>query len=133
MHCVQNTPGAEFPPELKKLESKIDKSVLKGQNPDCEQYSAFNDVWNIQETELDSYLKEKEISDVFVVGLAMDYCVMCTAKDAAKRGYKTRIVREATMPVDPNAWNTVPQKLEQEHGVEVVHVSEPVLQSLKTQ
>jgi nicotinamidase-related amidase len=57
--------------------------VHKGTHPGVECYSAFGDPWGLITMELPSLLAAKEITDVFVVGLAGDYCVKSTAIDAA--------------------------------------------------
>ncbi|ODQ68554.1 Isochorismatase hydrolase [Nadsonia fulvescens var. elongata DSM 6958] len=118
-HCVQATHGCEFPEEfLKKVdiindadfkpntssvssnttEKKPTNVVLvkKGYLPDREYYSAFADVWGLHQTELETFLKDNDITDLFIVGLSMDYCVKFTAIDAVKRGFKATVVQEAT-------------------------------------
>jgi len=69
-------------------------------------YSAFCDPFHwvdgcdaVTVTELPALLKEKGITDVYVAGLAMDYCVLATAKDAVKFGFKTWVIREGTRAV----------------------------------
>ncbi len=119
-HCIQNTKGAGLIPELDM--SKIDKIVEKGQTKDIEMYSAFYDPLEhprIADSGLAGALKEKDITHIFVVGLAFDYCVKCTAVDAAKEGFKTVVVAEGTRAVDPTVWDEVKAELKSK-GVEVV-------------
>lgn len=66
---------------------------------DREYYSAFNDIWDDHHTELDSILQKHGINDVFVVGLALDYCVKSTALSAAKLGYRTTILQTYTRAI----------------------------------
>jgi len=102
--------------------SKIDKIVEKGQTKDIEMYSAFYDPLEhprIADSGLAGALKEKDITHIFVVGLAFDYCVKCTAVDAAKEGFKTVVVAEGTRAVDPTVWDEVKAELKSK-GVEVV-------------
>ena len=70
---------------------------------EVEMYSAFYDPLEkprVSDSGLTGMLKEKGVTDVYVVGLAFDYCVKCTAVDAAKEGFKTYIVDEGTRAVD---------------------------------
>ena len=77
-HCVQNTEGAKFHPDLK-FEGPI---FTKGDNPYEHPFSGFAGV-NDDDVTVESYLKEKEIDEVYVVGLAGDYCVKETALDCS--------------------------------------------------
>jgi nicotinamidase-related amidase len=124
-HCVQGTPGAEIIPELD--QSKFDKIVEKGTDPRVEMYSAFYDPLKAprcSDSGLAEMLRERGVSDVFVVGLASDYCVLNTAMDAAREGFRTVIVAEATRAVDPGAWATIRKDLPQK-GVGIVSIEGP--------
>lgn len=94
-HCVQTTPGAEFVAGLNY--TALDGVVHKGMHPGIESYSAFRDPWRINNTELHSLLKG--VTDVFVVGLASDYCVKCTAIDAVQFHYRTWVVTDLSRSV----------------------------------
>ncbi|CAG0916980.1 unnamed protein product [Notodromas monacha] len=72
-HCVQNSWGAELHQNLTVVEGA--ELVYKGTNPEIDSFSAFWDNGKLSETELDSILKKRGITDVFCVGLAYDYCV----------------------------------------------------------
>lgn len=131
VHCLANSFGSEFPPEFSKSSSsKIDTLVYKGHLSDREYYSAFEDTWHLDKTPLNSKLQEKNITDVFIVGLALDYCVLNTAIDAAKYGYKTRVIAEATKPVDAGAWDRVQSQFKHQ-GIELIHLDDPILQLVK--
>ncbi len=91
-HCVQGTEGAELHPKLDR--SKIDVIIDKGQNPDTEGYSAF------ENPELERILREHGIEKLTVVGLATDYCVKNTALDALRRGFQVEVDTTATKGVD---------------------------------
>lgn len=110
VHCVEGTSGADYPATFDP--SGVQALVRKGYLQDREYYSGFEDVWGIHKTELHELLQDKGIKEVDVVGLAFDYCVFNTAKDAAKRGYKTRVIREATKPVDPSSEDEIVASLE---------------------
>jgi len=92
VHCVQHTHGAELAANLNK--NKITKIIYKGQNPDIDSYSAFFDNEHQQKTELDDYLKSKNITDLYIMGLATDYCVKFTVLDALQLGYKVTIIEK---------------------------------------
>lgn len=107
-HCVQGTQGAELLPELDV--TKVHEIVEKGQDKRVEMYSAFADPFKspcVSRSGLAKLLHESEITDVFVAGLAADYCVRYTALDAAKEGFKTRVIGEATRAVDPSSMDAV--------------------------
>jgi nicotinamidase-related amidase len=107
-HCVQGTKGAELLPELDV--SKVHKIVKKGQDKEIEMYSAFADPFEnpcVSKTDLAKILHDEGITDVFVAGLAADYCVKCTAIHSAKEGFKTRVIGEATRAVDPTSMDEV--------------------------
>lgn len=113
VHCVQQTYGSQLAAPLLEEQKKLDCHVInKGYLSDREYYSAFSDIWNYHRTELQHYLQCHHITDVYVVGLALDYCVKSTAISAAKLGYKTFILKDYTRPIysDPASM----QKLEKE-------------------
>lgn len=118
-HCVQGSPGAEFHPDLKT--DAIDKVIQKGTDKTIDSYSGFFDNGHRKATGLDDYLKEKGVTDVYVVGLATDYCVKFTALDASELGYNTFLVRDATRGVDLNQGD-VAQAIQdmQDAGVTVI-------------
>ena len=93
-HCVEETPGAEFHPQL--LRGKIQQVFLKGTKDKDDGYSAF------EATNLDliTYLRQADITELYVVGLATDYCVKASALDAAKNGIHTYVVTDAVAAVD---------------------------------
>lgn len=95
VHCVQGTPGAELHPALDR--DGIDVVVDKGQNPQTEGYSGFD------ETELTSLLRGRGIDSVTVVGLATDYCVKNTALDALREGFDVTLDSSAVRGVDVQA------------------------------
>jgi nicotinamidase/pyrazinamidase len=91
-HCVRDTEGAQLHPSLER--ELVHVIVDKGQNPDAEGYSGF------EETDLDRLLRERDIDAVTVVGLATDYCVKNTALDALRHGYKVTVDTEGVRGVD---------------------------------
>lgn len=91
-HCVQGTRGAEFAPELELPEDVI--IVSKATHPEEEAYSGF------QGTDLDGRLKDLGIRRLFVGGLATDYCVLSTVRDALSLGYQVCLLKDAIRAVD---------------------------------
>lgn len=118
-HCVQGSHGAEFHKDLNT--SKINHIVRKGTNPEIDSYSAFQDNNHFMQTDLDNYLKEKNIELVEVVGLALDYCVKYTCLNAVSNGYITCLHFQGTKAVNvkpENGRDTIYQLLE--NGVSIL-------------
>lgn len=95
-HCVQDTEGADFHPDLK-LPTARTRYVRKGQSSAA--YSAFEGTDNLSHNTLDQLLKHYEIEAVDVVGIATDFCVKATALDAAALGYATSVLLPLTAGV----------------------------------
>jgi nicotinamidase/pyrazinamidase len=93
-HCVQNTPGAEFHPQLRP--DNIRQLFLKGTRDRDDGYSAY-EATNL---DLEHYLKTNNVTDLYIAGLATDYCVKATALDSAKKGFKTYVVTDAVAAVN---------------------------------
>jgi nicotinamidase/pyrazinamidase len=97
-HCVQGTHGAALHADL-----AIDHAQLvlrKGCNAGIDSYSAFVEADRTTQTGLAGYLKERGIDSVFVVGLALDFCVAWSALDARAAGFNTWIVADACKAID---------------------------------
>jgi nicotinamidase/pyrazinamidase len=92
VHCVQGTPGAELNAALD--QAKVDVIIDKGQDPDSQGYSAF------QDTNLGDLLRERGIDRLFVAGLATDYCVKNSVLDALRLGLDVVVVEDAVRGVD---------------------------------
>ncbi|KAK8240596.1 pyrazinamidase/nicotinamidase-like protein [Phyllosticta capitalensis] len=113
VHCVQGTPGAQLIPELDT--ARLDGVVEKGMDARVEMYSAFADPFRapcVASSSLEQRLRDRGVTDVFVVGLAMDYCVRYTAEDAVERGWRTWVVEEGTRAVDAGNWDGVQREME---------------------
>jgi nicotinamidase/pyrazinamidase len=98
VHCVQGSEGAGFHPNLNN--GKWKAIFQKGTNPQVDSYSGFFDNNRLGDTGLGSYLKENGIEDVFVCGLATDYCVKFTVIDAILEGFNTTLIADATRAVN---------------------------------
>ena len=136
-HCVQNTHGASIIPEVDT--GKIDVFVRKGMDEKMEMYSAFADAFgnkNCVQTgganvDLSKELKSRNVTDVFVVGIAGEYCVKYTALDAAERGFRVWVIDEGVKSVDPDAgWKSAKDEMAT-RGVVVVHADAPELAKIE--
>jgi len=92
IHCVQGTAGADFAPGLERSDG--DEVISKADNPERDTYSGFDG------TDLKEKLDDRHVRRVFVGGLATDYCVVNTVKDALENGYETVLLRDAVRAVD---------------------------------
>lgn len=101
-HCVQGTPGAEMSTAL--YTNKIETIFRKGTNPDIDSYSGFYDNGHLKSTGLLHYLEGKGIKEVYVAGLAADYCVYFTASDALAEGFEAYIIEDATRAISPQGF-----------------------------
>lgn len=98
VHCVQKTRGAEFAPGLDV--KPIARVFQKGTDVKIDSYSGFFDNGHRKATGLGQFLKDKGVSEVFVCGLATDYCVKFTALDAAELGFRTHLILDASRGVE---------------------------------
>lgn len=110
MHCVQNSFGAMF---HKRLHTEgVDKVIQKGTDPETDSYSGFFDNGRRHATELHGYLQSENINEVYIMGLATDYCVKFTALDALSLGYTTYLIEDGSRGVNLNEGD-VPNAIEE--------------------
>lgn len=97
LHCVQNTPGADF---------------AKGLNTDRIQQVFRKDSYSAFTTGLEQYLRQHKLNDLYFVGVATDYCVFHTAIDALKHHFQVTIIEHACRGIDhaPEALNSLRSK-----------------------
>lgn len=114
VHCVQGSFGAEFHQDLEK--NNIEAIFRKGMDPEIDSYSGFYDNGKRKNTGLFGYLKDRKVSEVFVAGLAADFCVYFTANDAIDLGFKTTIIEEASKPINAENWNKLKDKFREKGG-----------------
>ncbi len=93
VHCVQDTKGAEFHPDL--IDDKRIRTISKGMG-DEDSYSAFDG------TDLAIQLRRLGVEEVWVGGLATDYCVKNTVLDALKDGFHVKAIEDAMRSVEVN-------------------------------
>jgi nicotinamidase/pyrazinamidase len=122
VHCVQNTPGAQ-------LAGGLDQNLLarvfqKGVDPSIDSYSGFYDNGHRRSTGLSQYLKDIGATELYIAGLATDYCVKATAIDAAGLGFHTHLLADACRAVEltPGASARAVEQMRRA-GVEVLETS----------
>ncbi|WP_122666603.1 bifunctional nicotinamidase/pyrazinamidase [Pseudomonas viridiflava] len=99
-HCIQGSHGAQLHSELDLPHAQL--ILRKGCNSHIDSYSAFLEADRQTPTGLASYLKERGVQNVFVVGLALDFCVAWSALDARAAGFTTLVVEDACRAIDMN-------------------------------
>jgi nicotinamidase/pyrazinamidase len=98
VHCVQETAGADFVPALDR--SRISQVIRKGTDPMIDSYSGFFDNAHLKATGLAEYLRSQGVVEVFIAGLATDYCVKFTALDALSLGFEPALIEDACRGVN---------------------------------
>ena len=93
-HCVADTPGADFHPDLKV--ERIDLKLKKGTANKDDGYSAFEAT----NASLSEFLRKNKITNLYVCGLTTDYCVKATVLDALSQGFHTYVITDAVKPVN---------------------------------
>lgn len=103
-HCVADTHGAKIVESLEKVLRVISIPVerfYKGQYSDG--YSGFDGV-NEDNLSLGAYLERENVREVFITGIATDYCVKATVVDAVEHFYTT-VIKDLTVGIDNNSIN----------------------------
>ncbi|KAI0940113.1 hypothetical protein AcV5_001307 [Taiwanofungus camphoratus] len=124
VHCVAGTPGGELARGLDA--ARVARVVLKGTDPRVEMYSAFRAPLRDPPlasavSELGALLSARGVTDVYVAGLAGDYCVLWSAVDSAEGGWRTYVVEEAVRSVGGReGWESAVGEMEAK-GVRIVH------------
>jgi len=101
VHCVQNTNGAEFAPSFDT--SRIAHIFHKGIDPKIDSYSTFFDNAHRRETGLADYLKKRAINEIYLMGLALDYCVKYSTLDARQLGLNTYVIVDGCRGIELEA------------------------------
>ena len=97
-HCVQGTRGADFAPGLDT--SHFDAIFRTGVDPRVDSYSTFFDNARRRSTGLAEHLRARGIGEVWICGLATDYCVLYSVRDARLLDLETRVIRDACRAID---------------------------------
>jgi nicotinamidase/pyrazinamidase len=97
-HCVQGTPGAEFARDLDR--GRVEQVFRKGTDRNIDSYSTFFDNAHRKDTGLGDFLRGKGTDEVWLLGLATDYCVRFSALDALQLGFRTHVIADGCRAVD---------------------------------
>ena len=98
VHCVQGSPGAAFSTQIRA--ECFHKIFKKGIDPGIDSYSGFFDNGRRRSTGLAEYLKERNVDEIFIWGLATDYCVKFSALDSISSGLRTSVIEDGCRGVD---------------------------------
>lgn len=116
-HCVQGSKGAEFHQGLET--NKADLIIRKGFRSHIDSYSAFYENDQTTQTGLAGYLRERDVTNVVLSGLATDFCVYYSAIDAIKCGFKAKLAIEACRAIDMDGSLDAAMQAMKEAGVEI--------------
>jgi nicotinamidase/pyrazinamidase len=97
-HCVQGTPDADLHRDLKVPHAEL--ILRKGYRRQVDSYSAFYEADGKTPTGLVGYLRDRGLKQVFLTGLATDFCVAWSALDARKAGFGALVIEDATRGID---------------------------------
>jgi nicotinamidase/pyrazinamidase len=119
VHCVQNTPGAAFAPGLDT--SRFGRVFRKGTDPKIDSYSTFYDNGHRKATGLGDFLRARKVTDLFIAGLATDYCVKFSALDAVALGLRVHVLANACRGVNLSPGDVAQAVAEMKKaGVEII-------------
>ena len=113
-HCLQASGGAALHPSLDMR--RVELVVRKGFHPKIDSYSGFRENDRRTQTGLHGYLQERGLRQLFVVGLARDYCVHYTAMDALELGYEVSVLEDCCRAIDRGGAETARRTLAERGG-----------------
>ena len=113
-HCIQGSLGADLSKDLNT--NVIETIFRKGTDAKIDSYSGFFDNGHLKSTGLSYYLKEKQTERLYVAGLAADFCVYYTIKDALAEGFDTCLIEDATQPINADNFVEVKKDILQRGG-----------------
>jgi nicotinamidase/pyrazinamidase len=99
-HCVQGTEGAQLHKDLNIPHAEL--VIRKGFRKGVDSYSAFLEADKRTSTGLGGYLRQRGIRNVYLCGLATDFCVAWSALDARKQGFRVAVIEDACRGIDLN-------------------------------
>ena len=124
-HCIQGTAGAEL--EAGMPWERVDAVIRKATDPAVDSYSAFRNNWNPAgdrpPTGLTGYLRDRGVEDVYVCGLARDFCVKWSAEDGVEAGFRVHVLWDLTRAIYPEA-DAENERSLRELGVEILEVAD---------
>ncbi|CAF1150119.1 unnamed protein product, partial [Didymodactylos carnosus] len=121
-HCIENSFGARIVDEIV-INKERDIIVRKGTNCHIDAYSAFFDNNRLSQTELHQNLLNAGITDVYVVGLAFEFCVFYSAMDARLLNYTVYVIKDATKGIDEYGIRHATRKMKK-HGIILINSSQ---------
>ena len=117
-HCIQNTVGAALHDRLDTTRSSL--MLRKGLNKNIDSYSAFFENDRETSTGLDGYFKSKNIQNLYICGLAFDFCVFYTAIDGINLGYNVFVIEPLTKAINLNSSEARAKKAMLENNVQLI-------------
>ncbi|MGA7872415.1 MAG: bifunctional nicotinamidase/pyrazinamidase [Candidatus Binatus sp.] len=124
-HCVQGTPGADLHPGIPWARAAA--IVRKATSAAVDSYSALRNNWdpkgNRPSTGLAGYLKDRATEEVFICGLARDFCVRWTAEDALQEGFRVNVIWDLCRSIEPQHDELLRRELAG-HGVRIITAQE---------
>lgn len=119
-HCVQNTRGSDIHEGINFEKINGDFYIFKkGMDAEVDSYSGFYDNGRKNSTGLAEFLNEKNVSKVFVTGLALDFCVAFTSIDSALEGFDTVVIKDATRSISKDNEERVFKEFD-EVGIKII-------------
>ena len=118
-HCVQGSRGAEFSKKFNM--NRVEAIFRKGMDPEIDSYSAFYDNGHKKSTGLADYLRGRKSNNIYIAGLARDYCVYYSVKDALKEGFNIVVIEDASKAID--------EKESEEKMAEIKHLGAGIILS----
>lgn len=113
-HCIQGSAGAEFSSQLNM--DKVEAIFRKGTSPEIDSYSGFYDNGHRKSTGLTHYLKGRGVEQLYLAGLAADFCVFFSAKDALQEGFDTFLIEDATRAISQEGFEKAKEELIRKGG-----------------
>ncbi len=120
-HCVQDTKGADFHPELNV--KPIEAIFRKGMDPEIDSYSGFYDNGHKKITGLSGYLRERGAVELYFCGLAADICVYYSLLDALEEGFNATLIEDAAVPLIPETFDRIREEIISKGG-RIMHSKE---------
>ena len=124
-HCVQGTSGANLHPAIPWARAAA--IIRKAMNAAIDSYSALRNNWDPQgnrpPTGLAGYLKDRGVEDIFICGLARDFCVKWTAEDAVQEGFQVNVIWDLCRSMNPQCDDLIRRELSAV-GAQIITVQE---------
>lgn len=113
-HCIQGSLGANFSSELNM--DRVETIFRKGTDSEIDSYSGFYDNGHRKSTALANYLRGRQVTSVYIAGLAADFCVYYTALDALGAGFETFIIEDAVRAINENGYQRAKEDIVSKGG-----------------